>query len=360
MKLNDLLLLSYDIKNGTNRTACEEWRPHKPMSDKFIEWHYWTSVLYGSNGHKYFLFLCDFNLTSDRYINEMVKPALTDEVEIPKEHTVRMLQAMLIDYETENVLRVMEPAFIPDDQGYDYSRNAQLYKTDRNYLSMGYKGDVVTVDAKFENFGVKLNATGGNRVMWAQDGLNKKGLIRQGAPDDFSFYYSLPNLPFNGVLEYEENGKMKKVEVVGRGWIDRQWGDYMTKSWEWASMRFDDGDRINLYNFAGGYQTGSYMNSDGQMHYFDNFKVIQKGYSKCSDGTWFSYGWAYKLPVKDKFYTVEPLSDKSVMIAIGNSFYEGLGRIINEEGEQVGWCVNESMDTSVMENGPFQKFQFNE
>ncbi len=32
--------LDYDIKNGTRRSALEEWAPHEPMAPDFFEWNY--------------------------------------------------------------------------------------------------------------------------------------------------------------------------------------------------------------------------------------------------------------------------------------------------------------------------------
>ena len=40
--------------------------------------------------------------------------------------------------------------------------------------------------------------------------------------------------------------------MSGQGWVDRQWGDFLTKSWEWSSLRFSNRARVNLYNFANG------------------------------------------------------------------------------------------------------------
>jgi predicted secreted hydrolase len=93
---------------------------------------------------------------------------------------------------------------------------------------------------------------------------------------------------------------VENIEVTGRGWIDKQRGDFMMKEWEWSSFRFADGDRINLYNFRGGYQVGTYQHADGLCEYFDSFTVIQNGYSKTDDDVWFSFGWTFKLPVKNK------------------------------------------------------------
>ena len=90
------------------------------------------------------------------------------------------------------------------------------------------------------------------------------------------------------------------------------------KGWEWSSLRFDNGARVNLYSFGnsleGGkaYLVGTYQKADGSLQYFDNFTVKQNGYAKSSDGGWVSYGWSFDFPIDiegSKHYSVVPLSN---------------------------------------------------
>ncbi|MEP6576391.1 MAG: hypothetical protein ABJB85_08190 [Nitrososphaerota archaeon] len=53
----------------------------------------------------------------------------------------------------------------------------------------------------------------------------------------------------------------------------------MTYAWEWASWRFNNGARGNMYNFDG-HQVGTYQNAEGSTQWFDNFIVKQNGYAK--------------------------------------------------------------------------------
>lgn len=66
------------------------------------------------------------------------------------------------------------------------------------------------------------------------------------------------------------------TEMVGSGWINRRWGDFLAKSWKWSSFWFADGYRFNLYKLGNGYQVATYQQADGICEYFDAFKVIQK------------------------------------------------------------------------------------
>ena len=125
-------------------------------------------------------------------------------------------------------------------------------------------------------------------------------------------------------------------------------------------MRFGNGDRINLYNFASGNQAGTYYHADTkETEYFTSFRVIQNGYTRTQTGIWCSFGWTYDLPVYDGFLTCEPLSDQNTIDSPGNSYFEGLSKLLDDDGNQIGWAVTESMDSKYMENAPYQKNQNN-
>jgi predicted secreted hydrolase len=205
----------------------------------------------------------------------------------------------------------------------------------------------------------------GSQVMWAKDRTyNKEGFIQEGAPGNVSFYYSLPRLVVSGNITYmDESGNSKTVEVAGQGWVDRQWGDFSTSAWEWASFRFNNGARVNMYNFDGVHQVGTYQKADGSTQWFDNFTVKQNGYAKAPNGEWFSLGWSYDLPIDiegSKHFTVVPFSkNDTVHICPTNySYYEGAARLIDDmTGKHVGSSINECMDIALLHNGPYDKNQ---
>jgi hypothetical protein len=349
--------LNFDIKTGKHRSAVEEWVPHKAMSPKSFEWHYLTCPMEGANGHTYFFFLVFLNFSSEIY-SQNILPLFPD-MKLKDGQFIHSLCTHLCDYDADIFQSDLDLAFPTIDEAYDFSSNTFKFNAGYN-VSWRYDGKNVDVSARGRLYDLNLHMTGGDQVMWHKDKHGIDGLIQEGAPDDWSFYYSLPKLPYHGTLKYQEkDSTWLTTDVYGQGWIDRQWGDYLSKSWEWSSFRFADGDRMNLYNFAGGHQVGTYQKVDGSIEYFDKFRVIQNGYSKTSrpDNTWFSWGWSYELPVKDKEYSVEPLSRKNFVLTPGNSIFEGLGRLLDGKGKQVGWAVNESMDVRVMKNLPYEEYQ---
>jgi hypothetical protein len=171
--------------------------------------------------------------------------------------------------------------------------------------------------------------------MWAKDAtFNKEGFIQQGIPGNVSFYYSLPPLIVSGKLSYtNESGANKTIDVVGQGWVDRQWGDFKTQAWEWASFRFDNGARVNLHSFENAHKVGTHQKADGSLQWIDNFTIKQNGYDKAPSGQWVSSGWGYDFPISvegSRHYTVVPFSNNDWICSPPTfCFIEWAGQLID-------------------------------
>jgi predicted secreted hydrolase len=238
-----------------------------------------------------------------------------------------------------------------------------IYKTPRYSGSWSFDGENMDAVLKSQNLSFALNMQGGNQVMWSKDvAYDKEGFIQQGLPGNVSFYYSLPRLFISGNLTYlDQSGTNKTIDVAGQGWVDRQWGDFKTDAWEWNSFRFDNGARINLYNFANAYKVGTYQKADGSTQWLDNFIIQQNGYAKAPNGQWVALGWSFDFPINiegSRHYTVVPFSNNSNNDWICSSpdfcFIEGAGKLINDtDGKSVGSSVFESMDIRLLNNGPY-------
>jgi hypothetical protein len=181
--------------------------------------------------------------------------------------------------------------------------------------------------------------------MYAKDKLGIRGFIQEGVQEDRSYYYSLPGVEIVDRITYTGKGGVRReIDVTGQGWVDRQWGDFLTKSWEWSSVRFAHGARVNLYNFANGYQVATYQKADGSTQWLDSFLVRQNGYLRTPKrGVWLSWGWSYEFPVEvegSRHYTLEPFSKLDVFENPNNIFFAGPSRLINyETGATVGRAV---------------------
>lgn len=347
-------LLSYDLKNGTHRSAEEEWMPHKPMGPSAFEWHYITAPLTGENGHHYFLFLCCFNFNASIY-RVALKRALSKDLD--KNKIPISAGAHLCDYDTDLYKNGYCLAQMTPDTLFHKAENMLYIEAPDYQVEFSYKGDSVKVKAKTDIYECELNCTGGSRVMWMKDTLGKEGFIREGGKRERSFYYSLPELPLTGWLRYTDNDGVEQiVKVSGNGWVDRQWGNFMTKSWEWTSFRFDDRDRINCYNFGNGYQVFTYQKPDGTTVSYPKFCIVQNGYLRTPADSWVSWGWDYYIPVKDGYYRLVPYSDKNIIPNELTTFFEGPSEILDRNGKHVGIAVTESMDVKWMHNGTNDKF----
>jgi hypothetical protein len=222
-----------------------------------------------------------------------------------------------------------------------------------------YDGEAMNLTVASPQLSYAVRLTGAGQVMYAKDKLGIKGFIQEGASDDRSYYYSLPRVQIEGRVSYTGKGGVRRdIDVTGQGWVDRQWGDFLTKSWEWSSVRFTNGARLNLYNFANGYQVATYQKADGSTQWLDSFVVRQNGYLKTpKQGVWLSWGWSYEFPTAvegSRCYTLEPFSKLDVFESGNNVLFEGPSHLINDEtGETVGVAVTESMDIRIMQNGPY-------
>lgn len=327
-----------------------------PLGPDFLEWHYFTAPLSGANGHEYFLFLCSFNFSGETYRNEITKG---HPEQLPADLVPIVTSAHLSDY-TDAMVRGGDGLSLVDPlAAHNESRNALVVRGGPSEydIDLAYEGDNLIVRARTDIYECELTCSGAEEVMWMRDSLDKDGFIREGGQSERSFYYSLPRLPFRGWLRYtDDEGDEVRTDVTGQGWVDRQWGEFMTSSWEWTSFRFADGDRLNTYNFGNGYQVCTFLDREGVTTSYPGFRVIQNGYLRTPADSWVSWGWDYEVPVKDGWYRLVPMSDKDIISSDMNTFFEGLSRVLDREGRQVGWAVTESMDTRVMHNGPHDLF----
>jgi predicted secreted hydrolase len=167
------------------------------------------------------------------------------------------------DYNSDFHFGESPVAVARDADTWDSSSNAVRYDLGGYGGEWSFIDDALQVTVQSPKLLFDLRLTGASQVMYAKDKLGVEGFIQEGAPEDRSFYYSLPRLNLTGRIAFsDKTGARRELEVQGAAWVDRQWGDFLTKAWEWSSFRFSNGARVNLYNFFNDYQVGMYQRAD--------------------------------------------------------------------------------------------------
>ncbi len=338
----------YDVVSARHGTPEEEWAPHAAQTEKSFEWWYLTNVLKDEDGKTLFQHIILFHFAGSNYLK-----AMGLDPKAGQGHFVANIA--LSDY--ERGLRIEDLDFAKIEGIFDSERNAVSFKGRETSLDWQFQGPGMAISGKTKRMELDLKLSNLSGSIWNRDSIfNTEGLIAESAREEPSFYYFIPTLPLTGTVAYQDGQGNKIIKkVTGEGWMERQWGDFMTKSWEWCSMRFNDGDRVNLYAFPQTrHKIGCYGQKDGPIQYFENFSLQQKAYFQARNGVWLASSWEYDLPIKEKKYTVDILSRQDVMYGKANTLVEALGELRNAQGELVGYCVNESMDLQVTGTGPYK------
>jgi predicted secreted hydrolase len=136
------------------------------------------------------------------------------------------------------------------------------------------------------------------------------GKIKMGAKGE-SYYFSLTNMTVEG--EVALNGA-KPIHVRGRGWLDRQWGNWRTEDfdqWQWFSIQLSDETEIMVFNFKRG---GRSITPVCEIHYPDGrqehgvlFRIhtLDNWISPKTNVSW-SSGWEIEMIGKDTRLKVTP------------------------------------------------------
>jgi predicted secreted hydrolase len=160
-----------------------------------------------------------------------------------------------------------------------------------------------------------------------------------------AFYYSRPRMAASGTLSIR--GELRAV--TGSFWFDRQWGPDLPNpnlSWDWLSLRLDNGDSIMLFTFRdGGAATvslGTYMPAGGEPREIEagEFDVVPTAWwTSPHTGATYPVAWIVRIPSDELELTVTALADDQELDArptTFNIYWEGLCTI---EGTRAGQPV---------------------
>jgi predicted secreted hydrolase len=214
----------------THRSAKAEWQPHRAQTTTSQEWWYFTALLHDASGNRYMLFSTIFKY--DGKDVPIVKGAPEFASKLGPNATIISHTVELSNYDTGFHTFNSDAAIVDPTAIWNSKSNTLSYTTPQYTGSWSFNGQNLTAVLKSPKMSFDLNMQGGNQVMWAKDAaFNKEGFLQQGIPGNVSFYYSLPRLIISGKLSYtNESGTNKTIDVVGQGWVDRQWGDFKTQA----------------------------------------------------------------------------------------------------------------------------------
>jgi len=90
-----------------------------------------------------------------------------------------------------------------------------------------------------------------------------------------------------------------------------------------------------------GHREATYARADGSVSWPEEFdytveRWLQRGASR------YGLGWRLELPFKAGRYRVVPLDDGDFNPNLANDYWEGLCRLLDGTGRDVGWCVVET------------------
>jgi predicted secreted hydrolase len=103
---------------------------------------------------------------------------------------------------------------------WDPGTNAVRFVAGDYSSEWSYSGEAMHLTVASPRLSYDLRLTVAEQVMYAMDKLGIKGFIQEGAPEDRSYYYSLPRVEIVGRISYTgKNGVRREIDVTGQGWV---------------------------------------------------------------------------------------------------------------------------------------------
>src|SRR6266436_6204121 len=189
----NMTTLSYSVIEPALRSPVEEWQPHAKQSESTTEWWYVTGLVHDTAGNPYFLAWCPFHFSGEKRT-----PASAG---LPRDQRVITAMSGFTDYRNNFHIADSPAAVVNEADTWDPGTNAVRFVAGDYSSEWSYNGDAMHLTVASPRLSYDLRLTVAEQVMYAKDKLGIKGFIQEGAPEDRSYYYSLP-----------------RVEIVGRSY----------------------------------------------------------------------------------------------------------------------------------------------
>ncbi|MDE2082204.1 MAG: carotenoid 1,2-hydratase [Burkholderiales bacterium] len=173
------------------------------------------------------------------------------------------------------------------------------------------------------------------------DGLSRKGPAR----DDFSHYYSEPQLAVSGSVQVDG----QRFDGTGRAWLDHEWSDHYLPAqavgWDWIGMNLFDGSALMAFAIrrADGsalWAGGSWRRPGAAALYFRpedlHFQAGRRWHSPAS-GARYPVQWQIDTPVgRFGVRALQAAQELDSRASTGTVYWEGLSELLDAQGRRVG------------------------
>src|SRR5712692_4641407 len=190
--------LSYSIAEPALRSSVAECQPHGKQSESTTEWWYLTAEVHDTAGSPYFLVWCPFHFTGEK-----ASPASAG---LPRYERAIAALTGFTDYRDNFRIADFPTAVVKETDTWDPKTNALRFVAGDYSSEWRYKGDTMNLTVASPKLSYAVRLTGAEQVMYAKDKLGVEGFIQEGAPDDRSYYYSLPRVQIMGRVKYTGKG----------------------------------------------------------------------------------------------------------------------------------------------------------
>ena len=312
-------------------------RVHASHPDYKIEWWYLTGHLYALTGER-FGYQATFFRSAAKPKQESSSPAFNNG----QHHLTHMA---ITDVSGESFH--FEQRF--SREGWDaYARTERLEVRHGNWsLDSNPDASIINLrtsihsDAELQ---LTLRPEKG-LVRFGEDGTSRKGP----SPEARSFYLTFPRMTTTGILKIDD----RELQVSGLSWMDHEIAskqlDPSYTGWDWIAIQLKDGWEVKAYLLRekdaspSPYSMLIWIDPEGKTYYQDInlFEWRKPSYWK-SPSTKASYPNSptiraihptTSLPVEFNF---KPVLDDQELVIPGSTYWEGAGRILDTNGNEIG------------------------
>jgi predicted secreted hydrolase len=156
-------------------------------------------------------------------------------------------------------------------------------------------------------------------------GLSQKG---NGSKSN---HFSLTRMAIAGKIGPAGNSE----RFVGSAWMDREYGTWDQKNWDWFSVQLDDGNELMIYHFRNesgateSYSHVEFVDVDGNTRHLpsDEFVLVPTGdWRSTTTGTVYPSGWTLEVPALEMKLDITPFIHDQELNTRGTSmvvYWEG-------------------------------------